>query len=1291
MIENKEKIKFQLESLPEGFLKLKNSEDLITISISAGSGLYEDLSIGDGNLILECTMEWNTGTYKYELPISDLIQLLSRKPFNEITHEDLQDYERELWETKDGTLNLTSINSIEIGNTEEVVEVLKGTAYEIDADDLEDAESIIEDKMHEFYSNGDIGDSEIRFYSLFEIEFDQKEYGKYSVNWHYHENYFDFSKSAYNDDKFEECIDWSLKYLSFELNNSIEEYFNSVISSNSYSEVPWRVKDVLQYLSYSYECLEKYSEALKHYKFYVKVKPEDDFGFAHIGACHKYLGDSQSAIEGYTKAIEINPHNIYAIMHCSDQLIVIGELDQALELLNKGIQDNPTQPRNTSSIYYLFQQAGEIYNKREDWSNMISSYEKAVSIDTKSAFAFFRLAYGYKNTEKYAESLEAFKKCIDLDDKYKDAYTFYYMGEAAKNIHNYKEAVVNFKLAIEFNVEEINPYAFSGLGYSQLMINDFPGSVESYSKAISNKWTYHNLGKAYYGLNDYNNAASQFEKVIELDSSYKWAYHWYGDSLFQLKRFEEALSSYEKLVELDSSYPNYSNCTHISTNLALLYHYNQNFEKANEYYIAGKEYDKANLWKHYYAILSSKKIGTDLLFQDPLAVQDLEDSKLILNGDKEVLEVALLNRGSLKHYYNQGENKGQYNHEISLESLSQVLDLNPNNSDALYHRAKIISGEVVGKQEFTVEGLKLINADAAIKDLKKCIEGNNHLPAYKLLISILNEEKSLKEIVDKGNSLFSKEWTWWSYVGNTYKKMNLFSAAKDAYLKSIKLNPEYSYDHNNLGKIYLSLNDPKNAIQSFKEAIRIDDWNELYRYGLSKAYLLDSNIDQAEIEIKATIKSYSGNKDYFLHYAKVLGEKYKSKHPNALEVFTNYVNETSPHEARFDEVKSKIKHFLNNCDNYRAKSDFIFEYWELFFDVDIETYLKHGSYNTMICLSKNKSLKKEQLAELMTHGNFTVLENITSNPLFNEEDLIDIINENDDTYSYSYKLLGIIDNPNCSDAILNNLRDNKYSWVKKKVFSKVRDFKDEDLNDRYKLLGLIENMNIKNELRESFREKLENTPKVTYSVNFELNRESLEEYIYSEKDFDPIIDELIQSILSEDEDSWYDHCSQNWYEYGESEYGLITSILPTSIQGPNFEDSINIAFGERESFSIDELSIKPGTFVFEACSSESGEYSFDPMELEFELRPEYFHLETSDLRELLTGLEYQNPTTDEDYYSSGELINSSTDGTDISLGFKTAKDLTWITEYDDIMDSMGLEDTQDLNESSIRKYFEGLL
>lgn len=961
MISKEAQIKFQLENLPQGFLELRNSEDLITISISAGNGLYEDLSICKDDLVLECTMEWNTGIYKYTLPINCLIDLLSSKPIRELTHEDLQDYERELWETRDGTLKLTSINSIDIGNTEEIVAVLRGTEYEIDSENLEDAESIIEDKMNEFYRAGQIEDSEVRFYSLFELNFTDEKHGIYSVNWNYHEEYFDFSKSAYDNDKYGECIDWALKYLSFELNKSAEEYINSVLSSNSYSEVPIKIKEIFLFLSFSFESLEDYNEALKYYNIYVKINPDDDFGFTHIGACQKSLGNSQLAIEGYTKAIELNPRNIYAITHCADLLVKIGEQDLALELLNKGILDNPSQPSNTLSIYYLFQQAGEIYHKNEDTLNMISSYETAIAIDNTNAFAFLRLGYGYHNTGNFAKSLESFKKCIDLDDKHKDASTFYHMGEAAKNNKNYKEAIENFKLAIECNDQEINSYAYSGLGYSQLMIKDFSSSIVSYSSAIPNKWTHQHLGMAYYGLNEYTKAASEFEKVIELDSNYKWSYHWYGDSLFRMKRFKEALSSYEKLIELDSAYPNYTNCTHISTNLALLYHNYQNYQKANEFYVEGIEYNKANLWKHYYAALSSNSIPVDAFFQSPLEVQDLEDSDLILNGDKEVLEVALLNRGKLNHYYTQGENIGKYNHEISFESLTFVLGLNPNNCDALLHRSKILSGKVVSHDELTDDGMKFVNNDLAIIDLRKCIENNDHLPAYKFIISILTEEKSLNEIVHKGNRLFLDDWTWWNYVGYCYNAMNLFSQAKYAYLKSLDLNPEYSYEYNNLGNVYLCLNDPKNALQSFQEAIRIDDWNELFRFGLSKAHLLENNIEQAEIEIKATIMSYSGDKDYFLHYARILGEKHKTKHPNALEVFTNYVHETSPHEGRSDEVKSKIIKFLNNCDTHGSDSDYIFEYWELFLDVDIEHFLIHGSYNTKIRLSKNKSLTKEQL------------------------------------------------------------------------------------------------------------------------------------------------------------------------------------------------------------------------------------------------------------------------------------------------------------------------------------------
>jgi hypothetical protein len=194
------------------------------------------------------------------------------------------------------------------------------------------------------------------------------------------------------------------------------------------------------------------------------------------------------------------------------------------------------------------------------------------------------------------------------------------------------------------------------------------------------------------------------------------------------------------------------------------------------------------------------------------------------------------------------------------------------------------------------------------------------------------------------------------------------------------------------------------------------------------------------------------------------------------------------------------------------------------------------------------------------------------------------------------------------------------------------------------------------------------------------------EYVYSEFEYEEIIDELTESILSDDEESWYDHCSSNWYNYGDSEYGLNTSILEISINSIDLNNSTEIYLGERETFDRFQ-NIGEERFIFEASSYEAGEYVFEEMTLEFEFRPECLSIETSDFKMLINGIEYSNPETDEDFYSSGELVNSQTKGTDIELFFKNKNgELTCVNNYEDIRESIE-ENDEEVNEKTIHSYF----
>ena len=115
----------------------------------------------------------------------------------------------------------------------------------------------------------------------------------------------------------------------------------------------------------------------------------------------------------------------------------------------------------------------------------------------------------------------------------------------------------------------------------------------------------------------------------------------------------------------------------------------------------------------------------------------------------------------------------------------------------------------------------------------------------------------------------------------------------------------------------------------------------------------------------------------------------------------------------------------------------------------------------------------------------------------------------------------------------------------------------------------------------------------------------------------------------------------------------------------------------------------PGGFIHQAYSTEVGEYAFDSFDLEFELRPEGISFETTDRELLISGIDYTHPGGEEDNYSSGELVNTRTKGTDIYLSYKTHGG-TEDVYYDDILEHVDY-DKDKITEASIKKYFEFVL
>jgi len=1338
-------IKYQLRLLDESLFK--NSERLIKVRVAPGTGIYEEIQVYDDGVSLECVMGWNTGSFEYEIPANKLIELLSKQPFNTLRSTDLEDYEFELISVEDGNLDYKKVNEIEIENEDEIIDTLKNTRYEIDLEEGDDKYDLIREQMYDLYNRGEIGDSEYNFNSLFSLEFEDEEFGSYFINWHYHESERDAANEFLKKENYEQAIELFKTYIAFESDDS-------------------KKIDALRKIAETYEELEDYSNVLDYFDRLILLEPLNDYHLAHKAQALHKLNEPELSEEFFRAAIDMNPSNIWAYSRFGDLLREQEKFNEAIEVYNQGIERNPFQPPKTTSLFWLHQYKAHTYYQLQDMAMAAESYEGAIEAAInqnlkKSVYAlsYRRAAQAYYDLDKYELAIDYYIKSQEGDEDFKDTYTYYYLGESYRFLKDFTNALEAYKKCVALEEDETHPYAYKFMAFCALKLGAFESCVEYSEKGDPEGWNYYNCakalmelkrytgaafklqkalelnpndkwynhekGKAEFYLENYALAIESFDRVLEIDPNYKWSLQFKGDAHFELEQYDESLAAYEKMHEVDGYYifSESSTIHHVLHNIALLYVHNNEFEKANMFFAEdnGYYFRKEGLWWHYCKRLSELNKKGDL-FTTPKAVKLIDDLTINNIEDKALLSKIYLSRGQSDILYYEGENKGKIKLDLMISDLNKALELDPSNHAVYLSRASYTSGFFSQNQNINFDDVlekdkNLIDLNSAIKDLETLLKVEDNAKGYILLIrcySKNNDLKNLESTANKAVSKFESNSNLWSWIGDEWKRNKEYEKAVIAYKKASELNPDSAWFWRDLGEAYLHLQDSKNAIQAFNQSIEADSNNELFRYWLSKAYLADSQLELAHSEINKAISSYSGDKDYFIQYAKVCGEMFKEKHPQIGDLMTEYIDITAPQNGRTADNKQKRKEFLNACDSFNAahcsgqgikiderelhlKDELgskFFELWEHFLDVDIEDYIENGSYKTKYHLSRNRSLKKEQVLALLQSGSFSVLENAASNVLIDLEDLKKIIASDDESYNDSFKLLGVLSNPNIDKHSIDSLKNNQYNWVRKKAYSLTDSFDDNDLTDKYKVLGLIENPIIDSKTKIKLSESISALSTVQHKIKFLTDRVTLTEYVFGELELNDVTLNLYESIR-DGEESWVDYVGSNWHEYGESEYGMVDTSVGLLISFNDKEEVITLSNGQRETEHLIEVvqrSADVGNFIHIADSTEVGEYAFDEFELEFEFRPEELTFEYSDYQLLISGMEYSYPNGEDHNYSSGEIVDTRTKGTDITLYFKAKDNLVDVTYYEDMLDHLDSdEENETITEEEIKKYFEFLL
>lgn len=241
-----------------------------------------------------------------------------------------------------------------------------------------------------------------------------------------------------------------------------------------------------------------------------KVLFFDSEEFEEIILHYLDMGKASLAKKALKLALEQHPKSTGLKLVQVEMLVYDDKLEIAEKLLNELYA---IEPQNEE----IFIQKANIYSKRDDHEKAVELLKEALKLTDDYADVYNLIGMEYLFMDSLELAKDNFIKCLeeDIEDQaalYNVVYCFEFLDQN-------KEAVAFLEKYIDKNP------------YSEI--------------------AWHQSGRLYYGLEDYENALRCFDYASMIDDEFMGAFMEKAKSLERLKRYEEAIESYNRTIELD--------------------------------------------------------------------------------------------------------------------------------------------------------------------------------------------------------------------------------------------------------------------------------------------------------------------------------------------------------------------------------------------------------------------------------------------------------------------------------------------------------------------------------------------------------------------------------------------------------------------------------------------------------------------------------------------------------------------------------------------------------------------
>lgn len=295
-------------------------------------------------------------------------------------------------------------------------------------------------------------------------------------------------------------------------------------------------------------------------EFDITEVPPFDFEYYNSkGSEYYYRGEIENAILCFKKSLDLNFRNPVALNNLAQAYIKAQKFDEAQSALKKAKILSPKYAQtyiNLAQIAKLKSLEDNISEfSRNKYKKEQEKYLKqALNANPNDKRTYLELGNCELENKKWDKAIKYFDTALVYDDEYFEAY----LGLAVAYIEsgNLQKGLLALRNAGALNSksDEISFY----LAKMCILDNRFDEAKEYLEDAVSkadNAEYYLELGKIYYGKNDYTKASEMFLKSQSLDVRLKYSaqiYNYLGLCYYRTKDLKNALVNLQKAVDEDS-------------------------------------------------------------------------------------------------------------------------------------------------------------------------------------------------------------------------------------------------------------------------------------------------------------------------------------------------------------------------------------------------------------------------------------------------------------------------------------------------------------------------------------------------------------------------------------------------------------------------------------------------------------------------------------------------------------------------------------------------------------------